>query len=68
MTRGEGWLRWELLVDGENSRSLHFGRDDKGRGVAEVGAVSGWENCRSLHFGRDDKGRGVAEVGAVSGW
>jgi hypothetical protein len=34
----------------------HFGRDDKGRGVAEVGAVSGWENCRSTSVGMRGEG------------
>ena len=32
MTRGEGWLRWELLVDAKRtagpSTALRFGRDD----------------------------------------
>jgi hypothetical protein len=28
MTRGEGWPGLDLSRDGENSRSLHFGRDD----------------------------------------
>jgi hypothetical protein len=65
MTRGEGWLRSELRVGrGETadpSTALRSGRDDKGRGVAQVRAESGKaRNSRSLHFGRDDKGRGVA--------
>jgi hypothetical protein len=35
-----------------------FGRDDKGRGVAQVGVVEGWEETAgpstALRFGRDD--------------
>jgi hypothetical protein len=32
-------------------RSLHFGRDDKGREVTRVGVVSRkWRNSRSLHY------------------
>jgi hypothetical protein len=52
------------------STSLRFGRDDKGRGVAQVGVVSGMgrkSRSTSLRFGRDDKVREVAQVGVVSG-
>ena len=48
------------------------GRDDKGRGVTQVGVVTGWEvtagPSTSLRFGRDDKGRGVSQVRVVAGW
>jgi hypothetical protein len=51
------------------STSLRFGRDDKGRAVAQVGVVSGMgrkSRSTKLRFGRDDKGRGVAVVGVVT--
>jgi hypothetical protein len=59
MTREEGWLRLELLVEwGENSfLQERFARD--ARRTADPSTT--------LRFGRDDKGRGVAQVGVVSG-
>ena len=55
------------------------GRDDKGRGVTQVGVVAGWKETRSRDYasqeglqippvGRDDKGRGVTQVRVVAGW
>src|ERR1700742_3921275 len=49
-------------------RSLTSFRDDKGRGVFQVGVGSGWGECRYLSSFRDDKGRVVFQVGVVSGW
>src|SRR5580658_8010954 len=33
--------------EARHCRSLHFGRDDKGREAAQVGVVAGWERLKS---------------------
>ena len=53
-----------------NLRSLHFGRDDKGRFPGpllrkDLRAPQG--ALQIPHFVRDDKGSGVDEVGVVRG-
>jgi hypothetical protein len=60
MTKGEGSQAGVVAGWGETagpSTSLRFGRDDKGRGVAQVGVVAGWGETAgpstSLRYGRD---------------